>query len=102
MYVLLLLFGGGGMEFQWDINKARHNQSKHGVSFADAATIFDDELALTIEDPDSIGEHRFITMGRTATGQLLTVVYTLRKSQIRIISARRATGRERQSYEEGY
>ena len=88
------------MKFQWDINKARHNLNKHGVQFTDAATIFDDELALTIEDPDSIGEYRFITMGQDATGRLLIVVYAHRESEIRIISARPATRRERYEYEE--
>ena len=89
------------MKFQWDINKARRNLSKHGVRFSDAATIFDDELALTIEDPDAVGEWRYVTMGQSAAGVLITVVYTLREKEIRIISARQATRRERQYYEEG-
>jgi len=89
------------MEFQWDINKARRNLRKHGVRFSDAATIFDDELALTIEDPDAVGEWRYVTIGRNAVGALITVVYTLREEEIRIISARQATRRERQYYEEG-
>ncbi len=90
------------MEFQWDVNKARRNLSKHGVRFSDAATIFEDELALTIEDPDAVGEWRYVTIGQSAEGVLLTVVYTLREKEIRIISARHATRRERQYYEEGY
>ena len=89
------------MKFQWDINKARRNLSKHGVRFSDAATIFDDELALTIEDPDAVGEWRYVTIGQSAAGVLITVVYTLREKEIRIISARQATRRERQYYEEG-
>ncbi len=75
------------MEFQWDVNKARRNLSKHGVRFSDAATIFEDELALTIEDPDAVGEWRYVTIGQSAEGVLLTVVYTLREKEIRIISA---------------
>jgi uncharacterized DUF497 family protein len=62
------------MKFQWDVNKARHNVSKHGVRFSDAVTIFDDELALTIEDPDAVGEWRYVTIGQHAAGVLITVV----------------------------
>lgn len=88
------------MKFQWDVNKARRNLSKHGVRFSDAATIFVDGLALTIEDPDAVGEWRYVAMGCDATGRLLVVVYTHREDEIRIISARKATQRERQYYEE--
>jgi uncharacterized DUF497 family protein len=88
------------MDFQWDEEKARGNLRKHGVDFADAATIFEDEMALTIEDPDAVGEHRFVSVGRNARGQILTVIYTLRGESIRIISARQATRHERNSYEE--
>lgn len=86
------------MEFAWDPNKAAANLRKHGVDFADAATVFYDERAVTIPDPGS-EEQRFITIGVDATGRLLVVVYTWREDRIRIISARRATRRERRDYE---
>jgi uncharacterized DUF497 family protein len=71
------------------------------VDFADAATVFEDEKALTIEDSDAEGECRYITVGRDAVGQVLTVVYTCRARSIRIIFARKATKHERQTYGEG-
>ena len=88
------------MHFQWDVDKARNNRQKHGIEFADAVAVFEDEMALTIEDPDAVGERRFVSVGRGITGQLLTVVYTLRGDEIRIISARQATRQERKYYEE--
>jgi hypothetical protein len=88
------------MDFQWDVDKARNNRKKHGVEFADAVAVFEDEMALNIEDPDAVGERRFVTVGRDTTGQLLTVVYTLRGREIRIIPARPATRQERKDYEE--
>jgi hypothetical protein len=88
------------IEFEWDPVKAKTNLRKHGVNFADAATVFEDETVLTIEDPDAEGERRYVTVGRDAVGQVLTVVYTCRAQSIRIISARKATKHERQAYEE--
>ena len=88
------------MSFQWDPRKAGRNLKKHGIDFADAATVFEDEMALTMEDPDAEGESRFVTVGKDAVGRLLTVVYTWRENDIRLISARKATTRERQAYEE--
>jgi len=81
-------------------NKAEKNLKKHRVDFADAVAVFEDEMALRIEDPDAEREPRFVTVGRDALSRILTVVYTWRKQDIRIISARKATKRERQSYEE--
>lgn len=89
------------LTFEWDLRKARSNFSKHGVGFEEAATIFGDPLALTIPDPDhSLMETRYITMGRAFTGKLLVVVHTERSDNVRLISARRASRRERRYYEE--
>jgi uncharacterized DUF497 family protein len=87
--------------FEWDPKKARSNEKKHGVSFADAATAFDDDLALTIEEPDGEDEQRFVTLAMDSSGSLLVIVYTWRRENIRIISARKATKRERRIYEGG-
>ena len=86
------------VEFEWDPAKAASNLRKHRIDFADAVTVFDDELAITIPDPDS-EEERFVTTGADAVCRLLVVVYTWREDRIRIISARRATRRERRAYE---
>lgn len=88
------------MCYEWDPQKAEINLKKHGVDFADAVTVFSDELALTIED-STPHEERSITVGLDALAQVLVVVYTWRGDTIRIISARLATPRERKQYEEG-
>ena len=72
---------------------------KHGVEFADAATAFDDDHAITVRDKDSEGEERLVTIATDALGQLLVIVYTWREETIRLISARKATRRERKQYE---
>jgi uncharacterized protein len=87
------------MDYQWDPNKARSNLKKHGVRFADAVSVFEDENAITIEDEHE-SENRFITIGRDILLRILVVVYTFRGHIIRIISARKATSRERKIYEE--
>ncbi len=88
------------MYFEWDQSKARKNLAKHRVDFAEAASIFGDSLSITISDPmHSIDEERFVTMGTSAEGRLLVVVHTDRIDTIRIISARKATKRERTVYE---
>ncbi len=87
------------MNYEWDEKKAHLNRQKHGIDFADVVSVFEDEAALTIEDDDP-DERRFITLGMNALGQLLLVVYTYRAHGIRIISARKATPRERRYYEE--
>jgi uncharacterized DUF497 family protein len=90
------------MEFQWEKDKAAANISKHGVSFEEASTVFGDPLSRTIPDPlHSEGEHRSVTVGLSATTRFLVVIHTDRNDTIRIISARRATPRERRVYEEG-
>lgn len=88
------------MKFEWDTAKAAANFTKHGVSFEDAAQAFEDELSATFPDPDhSRGEYRYITYGLIADGGLLVVSHTERNDLIRIISARLATRKERQRYE---
>ena len=78
------------------------NLAKHGVSFAEAATVFGDPLAITFADPDHSGdEDRFLTFGHSAEGHLLVVSHTDREDRTRIISARRATRKERRFYEQG-
>lgn len=91
------------MEFEWDDDKAVGNESKHGVSFPEAQTVFADPLALTGYDPGhSEDEDRYITMGTSIDGRLLIVSHTDRDDRIRIISARQATRKERRDYEDGH
>ena len=90
------------MEFEWDRGKAAANLAKHGVSFHEAGTVFGDPLAVTFYDPDhSEGESRFLTFGFSSGNRLLVVAHTERRGATRIISARRATRKERKIYEEG-
>jgi len=90
------------LSFEWDANKARSNLAKHDVTFEEASTVFGDSLSLTISDPEhSETEDRFIIIGQSHRGKMLVVVHTERGDNIRIISARRATRRERKAYEEG-
>lgn len=88
------------MKFVWNTKKAEINQRKHGVGFDEASTVFGDPLAGTFPDADhSLGEARFITVGRSSSGRLLVVSHTENSSEFRIISARPATTRERKQYE---
>jgi uncharacterized protein len=88
--------------FTWDPQKESANRRKHGVSFAEASTVFNDSLAATGADPDhSVGESRWITFGIAREGDLLVVSHTDEGDMIRIISARVATLSERRLYEEG-
>ena len=88
--------------FEWDEEKSRSNFRKHKISFEEARTIFYDPLSITINDlKHSIDEHRYIDIGCSAKGRILVVVYTERRSNIRIISCRRATKSERRIYEGG-
>ncbi|KZL50684.1 BrnT family toxin [Nodularia spumigena] len=90
------------MEFEWNPDKATLNIEKHGVSFQEAATVFNDQLSVTFPDPDhSIGENRYVIIGVSRFGQLLVVAHTDRGEKVRIISARKATRQERRFYEEG-
>ena len=90
------------MSYEWDPAKARANFGKHGVRFADAVTVLEDDLALTMRDPSSEEEERWITLGRNGLGRVIVVVYTWRKDNVRLISARPATAREKRQYEEHY
>ena len=87
------------MRLQYDSDKAAANLRKHGVSFADAEGVLEDPLAVTVEEPDAEGERRLITVGLGSAGELLVVVYAERDDEYRLISARRATRKERNDYE---
>jgi uncharacterized DUF497 family protein len=86
------------MEFEFDPEKARSNLRKHGVSFAHAEQALRDEVAITVEDPDSVDEQRFVTLGMDAIGRLLVVIHTQRGARTRLISARKASRRESDRY----
>jgi len=88
------------MRFEWDGRKATSNLKKHRVSFEEAVTVFYDALAVTFEDPDrSHDESRLVTVGYSAKGRLLVVCHVERGGAVRLISARRATPRERRRHE---
>lgn len=88
------------MQFEWNGTKAAANAAKHGVSFAEASTVFGDPLATTVVDPGhSVDELRFVTLGLSNAQRLLVVTHTDRDGRVRIISARPATRRERRQYE---
>lgn len=87
------------MQIEYDPGKAAENASKHGVSFTDAEGVFFDPFAISVEDPDAVGEARFVGIGAGRTGSLLVIVFTERKGVHRLISARRATRKERAGYE---
>jgi len=89
------------MEIEWDARKARLNVLKHGVQFADAVLVLEDDNALTTTEQAPDGEERCVTLGVDALGRILVVVYTWRKNRLRIISARPATPGERERYAEG-
>ena len=90
-----------GLNFEWDDNKAKSNFNKHGITFEEASTAFGDTLSLTIADPlHSEDEERLILIGRSALSKTLVVVHAERTDSIRIISARKATKKEKTIYEE--
>jgi len=90
------------VEFEWDPEKAAANVRRRRVSFNEAATVLEDPLSTTFPDEaHSEGEIRFVTVGVSQRGRLLVVAHTERNDTIRIISARRATRREREFYEQG-
>lgn len=89
------------MVFEWDVNKAATNLIKHGISFDEAKTVFDDPLFVDFYDPDhSDDEHRYIMIGMSLQSRLLLVAYTERGDVTRLISAREATRVERKAYEQ--
>ena len=83
---------------EFDPAKAARNLLRHGVSFSDGEAALRDPRALTHEDPDAVGEPRFVTLGADALGQVLVVVHTPRDDRIRIISARKASRGEAGRY----
>ena len=90
------------MRFEWDPPKAEANLRAHGVSFAEAVTVLEDNFALTREDPAAVNEPRFVTLGLSNLGNLLVVIYTYRDPDaIRLISAWKANQRQREAYEKG-
>lgn len=90
------------MEFEWDKDKYKANLSKHGVSFDEAKTVFDDPFYVDFYDPDHSGdEDRYIIVGLSQQSRLLIVSYAERKGKLRLINAREATRTEKNAYEEG-
>ena len=90
------------MRFEWDPPKGEANLRTHGVGFAEAVTVLEDDFALTREDPDAVDEPRFVTLGLSNLGDLLVVVYAYREPDIiRVISAWKANKRQEEMYEKG-
>jgi uncharacterized DUF497 family protein len=90
------------MKYEWDPEKDRRNQSKHGIGFEEAATVFGDDFALSWNDRQhSEDEDRTLTLGYTETHRLVIVAHTKREDRTRIITAREATAVERRLYESG-
>jgi uncharacterized DUF497 family protein len=86
--------------FEWNAEKARFNIKEHGVTFEEASTVFDDPLYIIFKDPKhSIGEQRYIILGKSEQSHYLFVSYTERDKRTRIISARELTPKERKVYE---
>lgn len=94
MYIL-------AMDITWDPNKAETNFKKHGIRFSDAEMVLYDSIAMTIEEQIVANELRYVTIGTDSIGRILAVVYSYRSDTIRLISARKATRKERTQYEEG-
>ncbi|WLE97547.1 MAG: BrnT family toxin [Candidatus Electrothrix communis] len=89
------------MNITWDPKKAKINFDKHKVRFSDAEAVLFDPMTLTREDDDTVYEQRFVSVGLDSLHRTLVVVYTYRGENIRLISARPATPKERKHYEEG-
>jgi len=88
------------LTFEWDEKKADDNLRKHGVSFDEAKTVFNDPFSVTIDDPDhSSNEQRYIDIGLSSKGRLIVVSYNEKGETIRIINGREATKKERREYE---
>ncbi len=86
--------------FEWDSGKARRNLASHGVSFGEASTVFSDPLGRIVDDPrHSKGEERFVLIGYSRNSRLLAVMFTERRKNLRLISARPVTSAERDEYE---
>ena len=89
------------MTATFDPKKAAANLKKHGVSLAEGDGVLSDPLAVTVEDESTEGEQRFVTLGANTFGSMMVVVWTHRDDDVRVISVRRPTPRERRTYEEG-
>jgi uncharacterized DUF497 family protein len=90
------------LRFEWNPQKAARNLAKHGVPFEEAATVFGDPLGRVASDPrHSVDEERFVLLGFSRRQRLLAIMFAERAQAIRVISARRATSRERRDYEQG-
>ena len=87
------------MGYEWDPAKSTANLRKHGVKFSDASMALEDEHALPIPDESSLEEERFLSLCMDPLGRIIVVVYTWRGQNLRVISARKATRRERAQYE---
>ena len=91
------------MQFEWDKEKVAVNLKKHGVSFEEAKTVWDDYFYIDLEDDEhSAEEKRFLIVGESTRNRLLIVSYTERENSVRIISARELTPKERRDYEQGH
>jgi uncharacterized DUF497 family protein len=89
------------LTFEWDVAKDLSNQKKHGISFAEAKTVFNDPRSITIADEEhSADEDRYIDLGVSSRGRLIVVSYTEREPNICIISCRKATRSEQKAYEQ--
>lgn len=95
------------MSIEWDNekknknNQEKLNEAKHGIRLSDVEPVLHDPMGITCEDVTAEGEHRFVTVGTDMFGHVLTVVYTWRGDNIRLISARKATNKEKRHYESG-
>lgn len=92
---MIVIYG----DFEWDSTKAHENRAKHGVSFEEASTVFDDPDAL--DAPDLIHAERFVLIGRSHESRVLFVVHAHRGERVRLISARKASPAQRKKYEQG-
>lgn len=88
------------VDFEWDNAKAASKAKKHGVRFSEAVVALQDDAAVTVDDPDSEGEERFVSIGADDRGRMLVTIFAYREDAIRIISSRRASKKERKVYEE--
>lgn len=89
------------MKIIWDTNKAEINYKKHKIKFSDAEMVLYDQFAMTLEEQVVASEQRFVTIGTDTLGRIVLVVYSYHKDTIRLISARKATPKERKQYEKG-
>ena len=89
------------MRATWDPNKAEINSKKHKIRFSDAEMVLYDPFAMTLEEHVVATDQRFVTIGYDAVGRIIAVVYSYRGDTIRLISARKATPKERKQHEKG-